>query len=84
MNLTLKIANAASMAAAGLVAGKIVEIGWKTITGHPAPTDPDDPQVTFAELATFAIVSGALLGLARVMTQRGTSRMFGHVAKKSH
>lgn len=83
MNLTLKIANAASMAAAGLVAGKIVEIGWKAITGHPAPTDPDDPQVTFAELAAFAVVSGALLGLARMVTQRSTHRMLGRVLKKA-
>lgn len=71
-----KLVSAGSMALAGLVAGKIVEIGWKAVTGKPAPVDPDDPGVSAAEIIVFAAVSGALLGLSRQIAALGAKRWY--------
>lgn len=71
-----KVVSAVSMGLAGLVAGKIVEIGWKAVTGKSAPVDPDDPGVTVAEIVVFATLSGALLGLSRQVAALGAKRWY--------
>lgn len=71
-----KLVSAGSMAIAGLVAGKIVEIGWKAVTGKGAPIDPDDPGVSVAEIIVFAAISGALLGLSRQAAALGAKRWY--------
>lgn len=83
MDVQHKVLNAGAMAVAGMVSGKVVDLGWKAVTGHPAPTDPDDAQTTFAELVVFAIISGALLGVARLIAQRSANRYYsGRIEKK--
>lgn len=78
-----KVVSAVSMGLAGIVAGKIVEIGWKAVTGHGAPVDPDDPGVSVAEMIAFAAVSGALLGFARQLAALGAKRWYsGPVPKR--
>ncbi len=71
-----KIVSAVSMGLAGIVAGKIVSIGWKAVTGKAAPVDPDDPGVSVAEIVVFAAVSGALLGLSRQLAALGAKRWY--------
>lgn len=77
MDVGWKVVSAVSMGLAGMVAGKIVDVGWKAVTGHPAPTDPDDDNVTLAEIVTFAVLSGAILGLARVLANEGAKKWYG-------
>lgn len=71
-----KVVSAVSMGLAGVVAGKIVDIGWKAFTGRGAPVDPDDPGVSVAEIIVYAAISGALLGLARQVAALGAKRWY--------
>jgi hypothetical protein len=75
-DMAWKVGSAVSMGLAGIAAAKIVEIGWKAVTGKAAPVDPDDPGVSVAEIVVFAIVSGALLGLSRQLAALGAKRLY--------
>ncbi|MDO4607141.1 MAG: DUF4235 domain-containing protein [Bowdeniella nasicola] len=77
MDIGWKIVSAGSMAVAGMVASKVVNVGWKAITGHNPPEDPEDPGVRMAEVLTFALISGALMGLSRQLALTGASRWYG-------
>ncbi|WP_092562274.1 DUF4235 domain-containing protein [Bowdeniella nasicola] len=77
MDIGWKIVSAGSMAVAGMVASKVVNVGWKAVTGHNPPEDPEDPGVRLAEVLTFALISGALMGLARQLALTGASRWYG-------
>jgi hypothetical protein len=67
---------------AGLAANKLVARSWRAATGHPAPTDPDQPDVDLREALLFAVISGALIALARLVAVRGTHKFLpGRVEK---
>lgn len=76
-----KLLTAGAVALAGLVAGKILEKGWKAVTGHEAPIDFDDDQTTIPEFVIYAAVSGAVLAIARAATQRQATKMITRGAK---
>jgi Protein of unknown function (DUF4235) len=62
-----------AMAAALLgaaVARKILTIGWKAATGKEPPANPEHPDVTWAEAASWAAVSGVVVGLVKLVAQR--------------
>ncbi len=63
------LALAASLVGA-LVARKSMAFAWKSMTGKEPPANPEHPDVTWAEAATWAVVSGAVVGLARVVAQK--------------
>jgi hypothetical protein len=53
-----------------LVARKTLAFAWRTATGKEPPANPEHPEVTWPEAATWAIVSGAVVGLARLVAQK--------------
>jgi hypothetical protein len=57
-------------AAGAFVARKSLTFAWKAATGKEPPANPEHPAVTWAEAATWAVVSGALVGLARLIAQK--------------
>ncbi len=71
-----QVLSAVAVGLAGIVAWRVAELGWKAVTGHSAPTDPDEPGTSVAELVVFAAVSGALLGLARQLAVLGARRFY--------
>jgi hypothetical protein len=52
------------------VARKSLTLAWKIATGKEPPANPEHPTVTWPEAATWAIVSGAVIGLARLVAQK--------------
>lgn len=64
-----------ALSLAGMLSDKILNLGWKSVTGHPAPTPPNDEQVSVAELFVSAMVSGALLGVARLVAELSTGKL---------
>jgi hypothetical protein len=62
---------------AGVATNKIVDFGWKAVTGHEPPYDEDDPGVRAIEAIAFAAFSGAILGLMRHYAMRGASKWYG-------
>jgi hypothetical protein len=53
-----------------LVARKSLALAWKIATGKAPPANPEHPAVTWPEAITWAIVSGAVVGLARLAAQK--------------
>ncbi|MDO5726553.1 MAG: DUF4235 domain-containing protein [Bowdeniella nasicola] len=77
MDIGWKLVSAGSMAVASALASKVVTIGWKAVTGHQPPEDPQDPSVRLAEVLTFAVISGALMGLSKQLALAGASKWYG-------
>ena len=77
MDIGWKLVSAGSVAIATFAATKVVNVGWKMVTGHEPPEDPDDPGVRLAEVIAFAAISGALMGLTRQLALVGASRWYG-------
>ena len=55
---------------AAFVARKAVTSGWKLVTGNEPPANPEDPEVEWAEAIGWALLSGAAIGLARLVASR--------------
>src|SRR5436309_15659952 len=53
-----------------LLARKTLAFAWRTATGKEPPANPEHPEVTWPEAATWAVVSGAVVGLARLVAQK--------------
>jgi len=78
MDIGWKIVSTGSAVVAGILANKLLDVGWKAVTGHAPPGDDgDDPGVSFTEIVVFAAVSGAVVGLSRQLAQRGAAKWYG-------
>jgi hypothetical protein len=65
-----KIFGTVSAIAAGVATKKMLEVAWKTATGHAPPENPEHPDVQWWEAISFAIASGAAIGVARMLAAR--------------
>jgi hypothetical protein len=65
---------------AAAVARKVIDKGWKATTGKNPPENPADPDVATGEAVAWAVVTGALIALARMFAQR---RAAGYYAKST-
>ena len=65
------------------VARKTLAFAWRTATGKEPPANPEHPAVTWPEAAAWAVVSGAVVGLARLVAQKKVAatwhRSTGHL-----
>ena len=52
------------------VARKLLTFGWEKTTGREPPANPEHPSVTWPEAVTWAVLSGAMVGVARLIAQR--------------
>lgn len=69
-----------SVLGAAAVAKKALNSSWKAATGKNPPANPADPDVDVREAVTWAAISGALIGLARMFAAR---RAAGYYAKST-
>jgi hypothetical protein len=53
-----------------LVARKSLTFAWKAVSGKEPPANPEHPAVTWPEAVSWAVVSGAVVGVARLVAQR--------------
>lgn len=67
------VGTAAALAAAWIVQQGLAQ-AWKAKTGHKPPRPDDDSDAGVAELVAAAALTGALVGVARVLATRGTAR----------
>lgn len=51
-------------------ATKAINTTWNTAMGSEPPSNPADPDITWKEAITFALISGAIAGLARTAAQK--------------
>ena len=65
-----KVLGTGAAIGAGVLAKKVVTAGWKLGTGNEPPVNPEDPEVSWQEAVGWALVSGAVIGLARLFASR--------------
>ena len=58
----------------GFLMKKALESTWQRFTGHVPPANPDSDETSWGEALAWASVSGALLGVARLIGRRAAVR----------
>ncbi len=69
-NFGYKVMAAIAAILGALVARKSLTFAWKAATGKEPPANPKHPTVTWPEAVSWAVVSGAVVGLARLAAQK--------------
>ncbi len=73
---TFKLMTVAATIGAAFVARKVATMTWKAAMGTEPPVNPEDPEVTWQEAVGWAVVSGAAIGVARLLASRQTAVWF--------
>lgn len=73
----IKIFSAGAAVLAAFAARKVIAGGWRMTTGHEVPEKPESDEYSWKEALAFAALTGALVGVARLVATRGTVRMVG-------
>ncbi len=71
-----KVFGTVSAIAAGIATKKLLEVAWKTATGHAPPENPEHPDVQWWEAVSFAVASGAAIGVARMLAARKAAEYY--------
>ena len=83
--MTWKVLGTGSAVLSGIAAKKIVSTIWRKGTGEEPPANPESPDTTWAEALAWAIFSGALVGVARMLAARTAASFYrkssGHLPK---
>jgi hypothetical protein len=83
---TFKLLGTGGAVLSGIAAKKVITTGWKLVTGHAPPANPEHPDTTWAEAVAWAVVSGAVVGVARMLAARQAAayyaRSTGHLPAK--
>jgi hypothetical protein len=53
-----------------MLARKALTVAWKAASGKEPPANPEHPEVTWAEAMSWAVASGAVVGVARMVAQK--------------
>jgi len=61
---------------AAAAAQKGLSAAWKLATGDDPPTIPEDPDTSWTEAIAWAVLSGAVLGLARLIATRRAAHYY--------
>jgi hypothetical protein len=59
---------------AAWLAQQLINQAWKAALGHKPPKPEDEGDVRFAEVAAAAVITGAVVALARVLATRGAAK----------
>ncbi len=76
LNVDPRIVQTAAVVVGGMLANKLVAVLWRTATGRPAPTDPSHPDLDMREAITYAVFSGTLIAIIRLIAVRSAARYF--------
>ncbi|MCC3272442.1 DUF4235 domain-containing protein [Arthrobacter zhangbolii] len=75
MNLILKLLGTGASILSGIVAAKALDFIWTKATGNEPPKDAEGSlENSLRSAVAFALVSGAVSSVIRVLTNRGTQR----------
>ncbi|MCG2623211.1 DUF4235 domain-containing protein [Arthrobacter sp. I2-34] len=81
MNFVLKALGTGVSIGAGLLASKLLDVVWKRATGKDSPKKDDDMENSLRSVLVFAVVSGAVSAIIRVLSQRGTQHAIARFSK---
>jgi transposase len=71
-----KVLGTGSAVLAAAVASKALEAAWRAATGSPPPTIPEDPDTDWREAVAWAVVSGVVMGVARLAATRRAAQYY--------
>ena len=74
--LAWRVIGTGAALAAGVLAERGVKAGWKLATGNEPPTIPEDPDTNWTEAVSWALLSGAVVGLARLLATRRAAEYY--------
>ena len=84
--LAWKVLGTGAAVGAAMVARKLVASGWTAATGKEPPDNPADPEVSWQEAVGWAVVSGAVIEVARLIATRQAAAYYtksaGHMPKQ--
>lgn len=87
-SMVWKVMGTGSAVLAAVVARKVVHSGWYRATGKNPPTNPASPDTDLAEAIAFAVATGAIVGVARMLATRKAAQYFqksaGHLPDAAH
>jgi Protein of unknown function (DUF4235) len=75
-SLTWKLFATVSAVTAGIVTRKVLTAAFRKTTGKPPPANPEAPSTSWQEAVAWAVVSGAALGLARMLATRKAAAVY--------
>ncbi len=76
--LAWKLVGTGAAIGAGIAARKVLTTTWTVSTGKQPPANPVDPDVELWEAVAWAAVSGALIGLVRMLATRNSAKWWIH------
>jgi hypothetical protein len=77
MNAVLwKVLAALSAVVAAQAADKAITAIWRGATGAKPPTVPEDPETNWTEAVAWAALSGAVMGIARMLATRQAAQYY--------
>ena len=74
--LAWRVLGTGSAVLAGALAQKGLTAAWKLATGDDPPTVPEDPDTDWTEAIVWAVLSGAVLGVARLLATRRAAQYY--------
>jgi hypothetical protein len=78
-----RILGGLSAVLAGVAARKVLVKSWRLATGNDPPANPEAPDTSWQEAVGWAVVSGAAMGVARLLATRKAAayyrRSTGHL-----
>ncbi|USQ79793.1 DUF4235 domain-containing protein [Ornithinimicrobium faecis] len=75
-NLMWKVMAAGAAVGASIVARKLTDGTWKFVSGGDSPSNPEDPDIDIKEAIAFAVLSGAIVGLSRLVANRQATKIY--------
>ena len=77
-SMVWKVLGTGSAVLAAGLAQKGVTALWRTATGNEPPTIPEDPDTSWGEAVGWAVLSGAVIGVARLLATRRAAQYYRH------
>ncbi|MCI2237370.1 DUF4235 domain-containing protein [Paenibacillus sp. TRM 82003] len=74
--LVWKLVGPGAAVAAGAVANRLTKKIWVTVTKTQPPANPEDPDVAWKEAVAWALASGAIIGLSRLLVERQAAVLY--------
>jgi len=75
-NAVWKVMAMGAAIGASVVAHKLTDGSWKFIRGTEPPKNPEDPDIDWSEAIGFALLSGAIVGLSRMVASRQAAAIY--------
>jgi hypothetical protein len=67
---------------AALVTRKALRAAWKFVTGRRPPANPESPDTNMGEAVSWALVTGMVIGVVRMLATRRVAKVWAKSAER--